>query len=494
MKSSGSNPASRRIRRSPTKGQVIVEPEAAVEFIPALVACFDIEQRYVYCNGAYESWFGLAAESILGRTFADVVGDKVHGKAQPFIDRVMNGKAVTFESHFPYRLGPSRDVHVEYVPSISDDGRVNGWYSLTVDVTAQREAEKNLRSLATRLEQRVEQRTLQLQESLKLLQAIHDSSPDALLQLDADGTILSASNSSTKLFGRESKELLGRPLRDLLPGSCSEDFDDFYSRHRTAPANADNQDMTESYILKSDGTACPVEVALGDIPALGQCTAFIRDISRRRRLESELLSVATDERRRISLDLHDSLCQQISAIHFSLANVSNQLTSAGHELGPAVKRISQLAAAALDDARQIAHGLSPVMQDGDDVVRSIRRLVRNIEDLCQTQCRMHAAEVFEDLHPDVASQLYHIAQEALNNVVRHASATRIEVTLRKDGPDVVLTIGDDGVGLASIQKDDSGRGLRFMRYRASTVHGSLKIVRKKEGGTAVICRVPFSPA
>lgn len=459
-----------------------------------MVACFDLDQRYVYCNSAYEAWFGLGAESILGRRFTDVVGPEVQAKAQPFIESVLKGKAVSFEDHFPYKLGPNRDVHVEYVPSISDDGHVNGWYSLTVDVSAQREVEKNLRSLASKLEQRVEQRTLQLQESLKLLQSIHDSSPDALLQLDADGIVLAASHSSKNVFGSKSADLVGRRLRELLPGSCSEDFEEFYSSYRGNAGDSGKACLTESYVLRPDGTTCPVEIALGNIPALEQCTAFVRDITKRRRLESELLRVATDERRRLAMDLHDSLCQQISAIHFSLATASNQLTTSEHTLAPMVKKITLMAAAALEDARQIAHGLSPVMQDGDDIVRAIRRLVRNIEDLCQVQCRLHAAQVFDDLHPDVASQLYHIAQEALNNVVRHAAATRIEVTLAKADHDVVLTISDNGVGLSAVSNHDAGRGIRFMRYRAGTVHGSLNLVRKKEGGMAVVCRVPYTTA
>jgi two-component system sensor histidine kinase DegS len=208
-------------------------------------------------------------------------------------------------------------------------------------------------------------------------------------------------------------------------------------------------------------------------------------------LEAELLRVATDERRRLAMDLHDSLCQQISATHFSLSAVSKQLTESDHTLAASVKKITLMVSAALDDARQIAHGLSPVMQDGDDIVRAVRRLVRNIEDLCQTQCRMHATQVFDDLHPDVASQLYHIAQEALNNVLRHADATAIEVTLAREDHDVVLTVSDNGIGLSALTNQDAGRGIRFMRYRAGTIHGSLKLVRKKEGGMAVVCRVPY---
>lgn len=332
---------------------------------------------------------------------------------------------------------------------------------------------------------------VELQQSLKVLQSIHDSSPDALLQLGADGIVLTASQSSAHVFGSDPTDLVGKLFQELLPGSCSEDFDELYTSYRTSSAEGRKPCFTESYVLRPDGTTCPVEIALGHIPGLEQCTAFVRDISRRRRLEAELLRVATDERRRLAMDLHDSLCQQISAIHFSLSAVSNHLIASDHTLAASVKKITLMVSAALDDARQIAHGLSPVMQDGDDIVRAVRRLVRNIEDLCQTQCRMHATQVFDDLHPDVASQLYHIAQEALNNVLRHAGATRIEVTLARENHDVVLTVSDNGIGLSALTNQDAGRGIRFMRYRAGTIHGSLTLVRKKEGGMAVVCRVPY---
>ena len=131
----------------------------------------------------------------------------------------------------------------------------------------------------------------------------------------------------------------------------------------------------------------------------------------------------------------------------------------------------------LDHSRHIAHDLGPVMDEGDDLVRALRRLARTTEDLCRVQSNGH----FSGVGRDVGTPLYFITQEALNNVLRHAHASRIDIELLREDHEVVLRVSDNGVGFHPSGETSEGRGVRFMRYRAVGVSGSLRLSNLKAG-------------
>jgi len=90
--------------------------------------------------------------------------------------------------------------------------------------------------------------------------------------------------------------------------------------------------------------------------------------------------------------------------------------------------------------------------------------------------------------------LFRIAQEALNNAIKHADSRRIEVGLRSTPGKVSLSVADDGVGMKRSPRHRTGRGLSIMHYRAGLIGGSLTMLRRKGGGTVVHCVVPVAPA
>jgi signal transduction histidine kinase len=210
-------------------------------------------------------------------------------------------------------------------------------------------------------------------------------------------------------------------------------------------------------------------------------------------LEADLLHVALDERRRIAQDLHDSLCQEISSVHFGLAGLASRLASSQAEEAAQARKLTIMLEQTLDHARQIAHGLSPIMEEGDDVVRALIRLARNTEELCGLKCHVQAGADFRSMDRDVGTQIYYITQEALNNILRHAKAGRIDILISSDEDEVVLKVSDDGCGFQSANHS-AGRGLRFMRYRAAAVNGTLRLRNRPTGGTELECRIPAAAA
>ena len=461
--------------------------------LPVLIALLDTDLRYRYCNSAYRDWFGLEPDSLIGERFIDVVGGSVYRAARPRIEKVLQGHDVNFEDNFDYQHGLKRHVNVHYTPQRDAEGKVTGYVSLTIDVSGQRSAEQRLLELTQQLETKVEERTHLLNQTLEALRTTIESAPDTVVVMDASGTIINANSSAERLFGVEAKQLVGRPLSAFLPATDVEDFSDFFEESKTNSPEIRSIKPRETSLRHASGRLIPIEAAIGVSPHLDQFTAFIRDISRRRQLESDLLHVALDERHRIAQDLHDSLCQEISAVHFALAGLAHRLNNAQADEASQARKLTLMLEQTLDHARQIAHGLSPIMEEGDDVVRALIRLARNTEELCGLKCRVQAASDFKSMERDVSSQIYYITQEALNNILRHAKASQIDIHIASNEEEIVLKVSDDGCGFQPTTNSD-GLGLRFMRYRAAAVNGTLRVRNRPTGGTELECRIPTAAA
>lgn len=481
--------------RLPAEDALVSNEEASLESkvigqLPALIAGFDLNRRYIYCNAAYREWFGLDPQSLIGRRFEEVVGDAVYQIAKPYVQQALAGNDANFEGSFVYNHGPTRHVNVHYSPQRNDNGQVTGYVSLTVDVSRQRTAEQRLRELTAELEAKVEARTQELHQTLEALQATVQSAPDTVLVLDASGKTINANPAAQRLFGLPPEQLIGQPLSAFLPVADVEEFSEFFEESKRASPAIRSIAPRESMLRHASGSLIPIEVAIGVSPRLDHFTAFIRDISRRRGLETELMRVAVDERRHIAQDLHDSLCQEISAVHFAVVALAQRLKSGQSTEAETTRKIGLMVEETLDHARHIAHGLGPVMEEGDDLVRALRRLARTTEDLCKLPCSMQSNGQFSDVDRDVGTQLYFIAQEALNNALRHAHASRIDIELSREKNEVVLRVSDNGSGFHP-SVESSGRGLRFMRYRAAGVSGSLRLRNRQAEGTELECRVPL---
>lgn len=340
------------------------------------------------------------------------------------------------------------------------------------------------------LEARIEARTHELHQAMDALQATIHSAPDTVLVLDVSGRIINANPAAQRLFGLPADQLISQSLSAFLPMADVEEFSLFFEESKHASPAIRSIAPRESMLLHASGSLIPVEVAIGVSPRLDHFTAFIRDITRRRNLESELMRVAVDERRHIAQDLHDSLCQEISAVHFAVVALAQRLKTVHPSEAETTRKIGLMVEETLDHARHIAHGLGPVMEEGDDLVRALRRLARTTEDLCRLPCSMFSNGRLSDVNRDVGTQLYFITQEALNNVLRHARASRIDIELSRIGNEVMLRVSDNGIGF-NPSGEASGRGLRFMRYRAAGVSGSLRLRNRQAGGTELECRVPL---
>ena len=152
-----------------------------------------------------------------------------------------------------------------------------------------------------------------------------------------------------------------------------------------------------------------------------------------------------------------------------------------------------LATTALEEIRMLAHAMHPRVLDDLGLVAAVRRLARDTAG-DQTIIDVLAREgVDQDIPPAPASVLYRVAQEAIRNASRHASATHIEVRLSADTDSARLEITDDGIGFEpeTVAPQHTGMGLFTMRERVALIEGELHVTSRVGGGTTVLATVPL---
>ena len=214
-------------------------------------------------------------------------------------------------------------------------------------------------------------------------------------------------------------------------------------------------------------------------------------IAERRRLELELLEITEKERRRIGLDLHDDLGQQLSGLALMTKGLQLKLAKRRARETSDAERIHNLVQQAMTHARDLAHDLAMLDLKGDDLPTALDGLARHAEKLFKISCRVEPAKNIPPLEPNVVSQLYKIAQEAVTNAIKHAKAKAVGICLANGSKEIILTVQNDGLPFPSLQGHSTGMGLRIMNYRASLIGASLEIKGDGLQGTCVTCCLPL---
>jgi len=210
-------------------------------------------------------------------------------------------------------------------------------------------------------------------------------------------------------------------------------------------------------------------------------------------LASQLLRVQEEERRRISRDLHDDINQRLALLVMEIEAVERQLTSSPLPVGRAVRAIQDRVVELSEDVRHLAYQFHPSILDDLGLPIALQRLVDDFAARSNVRGNFGHKDIPEVVPQEIATCLYRVAQESLNNVVRHARASRVDVELSRSQSGLTVTITDDGVGFVSepSQNTRHGLGLLSMKERVALVHGTLQIISAAEKGTKVQVMVPI---
>jgi PAS domain S-box-containing protein len=212
------------------------------------------------------------------------------------------------------------------------------------------------------------------------------------------------------------------------------------------------------------------------------------EIARRKGLEGEILEVSDREQQRLAQELHDGLCQHLTAVAFMTRSVGLRLKNHRVIEVKDIDKIAELVNNAATDTRNLSRALHRVDVDAGGFVGALEDLVDR--EMWRIPCRLEVQSAFHLENDTVASHLYRIAREAVINANKHAGAREIVVELRQWRNGIMLSVTDDGVGFQNAANGSPGLGFHIMKYRAQVVGGTLTIESPEKGGTRVACYLP----
>ena len=210
----------------------------------------------------------------------------------------------------------------------------------------------------------------------------------------------------------------------------------------------------------------------------------------RQRLEAAIVRIGEEERRRLGAELHDGLCQHLTAALLNCSALEQRRKTEGAADAAELTPLRGMLEESIGMAYDVAKGLCPMDVDPDSLLPALERLCRETRERHGFDCRLQADRDLTVRNPELALHLYRIAREAVANAVKHARCMRITIALERAAGELALRVTDDGREAVPGAVPAAGLGLGIMRHRAKLIGGALHVAGGPNGGMQVVCRVP----
>jgi signal transduction histidine kinase len=217
--------------------------------------------------------------------------------------------------------------------------------------------------------------------------------------------------------------------------------------------------------------------------------ALQREIAERERLDQEIAEVADRERRRLGQNLHDSLGQHLTGTALAAQVLREKLAAHSAAEVPDADKVVRYIEDGIELTRNLARGFFSPELDADGLSVALQGLAANITERFGVPCNFVGDEAVSVRDSTTATQLYHIAQEAVLNAVKHANASKIDIHLSHGQGKLDLTVTDDGIGFPDKLPHPPGLGLRLMAHGAALIGGKFAVDRNQTRGTLVTCKL-----
>jgi signal transduction histidine kinase len=218
---------------------------------------------------------------------------------------------------------------------------------------------------------------------------------------------------------------------------------------------------------------------------------LVADRARMRALAADVIAVGERERAAIARELHDSTAQRLAALQLQVASAVRDCGDPA--LAARLESVRDAAESITEEVRLLSHAVHPRILEDLGLVAALRKLARESTHGTGIDVQVDVQGELRELPRSVGSVLYRVAQESVANATRHASATRIRITVGTAGAVVRLEVRDNGRGFdrTETRTHRSGMGLLSMEERLSLVDGSLDITTAVGAGTTICATVPF---
>jgi len=438
----------------------------------------DDGMRIVMANPAAARMFGLPLDDLTGASLERLIPEPLHARA----DVARQSGAAP-----PAAAGPSS------APREVTGRRADGsTFPLEASISRAMLGETALHTAILRDLTEVKKAQADLRHSEARFRDVLVRLPEPVL-IRTGGRIVFANEAAQELFGLDAQALLGRTPLEFC--DCT------------------GAQQGEATLKRPDGSARVVLATGAAVEFQGRRSLIVmlRDLTELRRAEHELAAtnadlqrllsrqdrVQEDERRRIARELHDELQQPLAAIVINLSAASTQLGRDPRGVARTLASAEDLANGVIDSTRRIVKDLRPQMLDDLGLVAALEALGEQFAATTGIACTVQAddhADSRATASPPVATCLYRVAQESLNNVLKHAdaSAVQIHLTMTTDR-ELCLRISDDGRGMnpQALRKPESF-GLLGVGERLRALGGALEVRGTADSGATVEARLPVA--
>lgn len=520
------------LRQSEERFRMIFEDDLTGDYLAAP------DGRILLCNQAFADIFGFSSRGEAVGSSLESLFDSPQSWPR-FIQLLSENKCLErYERAGKHSDGTIRHVVETVLGTFNALGELVRIKGYIYDDTDSKIKQTRLHQRNAELEKVVTERTQALREKHEHLRAIWNSAFDAIITIDSHGLIETANLAAETMFGYSSAEMIGQNVRMLMPSPFREEHDGYLKRYRETRHQRILNIPRELVARRKDGSTFPIDLSVTQVEHSEYFTGIIRDRSGQQELQQHVLESATHEQRRIGLELHDGVGQELTGLSLFAGTLQNLLralpakesdglsfrhldATSFTRLCDIVEKLNQKISDANRHVHQLSHGIMPVQIDAEALRSALEELAASTHTPPKVRCRFECPRPVLAANNTTATHLYRIAQEAVNNALRHSQASEICISLRQDQNQILLEVSDNGVGIKSTTSEASGdlqtsddeqpnndattnsdaqsrgaadasrkalgMGLRTMQYRAGMICGTLQIERRETGGTLVKC-------
>jgi PAS domain S-box-containing protein len=346
-----------------------------------------------------------------------------------------------------------------------------------------------------------------LKESEEKYRDLYDNAPDMYHSLNREGIIIDCNETEARMLGYRKDEIIGRPLADFLTNESRQTYEREFATLR------DHKELygLEREFVRKDGTTFPavqnVFIEADENGQLIRTKTIGRDMTERKRVEMELRSsreelrslsahiqsAREEERGAIAREIHDELGQVLSRLKLDLAWMKKRMQSGQGLLVEKVDKMTDLVDSTIRTVQKISSELRPGVLDYLGLPAAIEWQAKEFTEQTGIACATMVAPDLAFVDRNVSTAIFRIFQETLTNIIRHAEASRVTVTLAEEARrGLSLEVRDNGKGIPpeTISRPTSF-GLMSMRERARFFGGTVSITGAPGAGTTVLVRLPL---
>jgi two-component system CheB/CheR fusion protein len=464
-----------------------VNIRALIECTPQFVIGVNADRNIVIATGRVEKTFGYRPEELIGQPLEILIPENArerHTEHQNDYFANMQNRPMGIGMDLLGRRKDGTTFPVEIGLSVLNTRENAIAVAFGNDITERRR-------LMDLLRQREQE-----------LDTVLNHTPDAIIRFDRDLCCEYVNERAAKEAGFQGETMLGKTLGELglpqlLVDTVTRSVRSVFETGQ--PAVAELSYPSPAGVTYWETRFIP---ELGTNGAVQSVLAVGRDFTDRTRLEqvaqvraeeiqalaASLMTAQEEERRRVSRELHDQICQQLGSLAIEIGEFAKQPLP--EETQSRLRAFQGRVVATSEESRHIAYRLHPSILDDLGIVASLRSLCEAFSKDTKIAIQISTVGLPSSVPRELASCLYRVAQESLQNVARHASAKHVSFAVTARNKAVTLTIADDGVGFnLDAVKGRGGLGLVSMEERAQLVNAKLSIRTEPGHGTRIALEV-----